>query len=357
MTGSFRAGRRLALALLTGMLVIAGCSTGQSKTPSAGASEDGGDGSARGDIGLPEGLTFSDARVKALETLGTKKVIFVSATQGIPLTQSWTEEMQATFDTVGIDFTVKDSAFDPQLQLQLIEAAISEKPDLMIVHNLDVQLTAKQLQQAVDAGIYVIQLNLQSSTMTDAYVGGDFVQQGITLGEITARDCAGKEIAYIHQAANITADIEQSAGFMQVAEEKKMKIVSEQDATYDSGKANAITAAVLKQNPNICGVVGLYDEMMVGAATAVADAGLKDKVGVYVAAAGEAACLGMKDGTFKGAVGSNGRRVGTMAAAVAQTLLESNLTPGTARFYVLTPGYEITKENYAKANVCFNVTP
>lgn len=364
MTSKAKNAKWFVATLAAGVLALAACTSGQasstSTSPAAAASASGGAGSPgtaqAGTSGLPAGLSYSDARATALGVLKGKKVVYIPIGGGVPLTDSWKEDLQATFDSVGMTMTVKDPAFDAQKQLQDVEAAIAEKPDVIIVHNADAQLNAKLLQQAMDQGIYVIQMNLQSSTVTDAYVGADFVAEGNRLGELTAEKCAGKDIAFMHNGANLTSDIQQSQGFMEVAKAKGMNIVAEQDGAIDRAKNASIAATIIKQYPNICAIAGLYDEAMIGAATAVEQAGLKGKMLVFTTVAGDAGCTGVRDGLFAAANGSNGRRVGIVTGGITQQLLESGLKPGSQRYYIFTPHYDVTKDNYAAPNICFTVT-
>ena len=55
-------------------------------------------------------------------------------------------------------------------------------------------------------------------------------------------------------------------------------MVSSQAADWDAAKAKAITQTVLKQNPDLCGIVGFWDGMDIGTAAAIREAGLTGKV-------------------------------------------------------------------------------
>ncbi len=43
-----------------------------------------------------------------------------------------------------------------------------------------------------------------------------------------------------------------------------IKIVSDQAANWDATKAHDITATVLQQNPDLCGIYGFWDVMSAG---------------------------------------------------------------------------------------------
>ncbi len=57
---------------------------------------------------------------------------------------------------------------------------------------------------------------------------------------------------------------------------------------------------MLQQNPDLCGVIGFWDGMDIGAGSAVREANMQDKVFVVTSGGGfkEAACDKLKDGTY-----------------------------------------------------------
>ncbi len=60
-------------------------------------------------------------------------------------------------------FDVRDPNWSTDAGAQAITSLISEKPDVIVVHNPDVQSYARLLKQAEEAGIYVVQVNMRSS--------------------------------------------------------------------------------------------------------------------------------------------------------------------------------------------------
>lgn len=345
--------KRVALVatIVAGAVSLTGCvSSGQESDSSPASSS--GDGSG---TGLTQDMTLSDMRDTALSAFEGKKVIFVPQGLGAPIHDSQNEEFERQFSQLGIDYEVLDGAFDPAKQVAAVQSAIQKKPDLLVVVPLDPQLLAKLLKEAQDAGIYVVQDILQSTTVTDAYVGPDFDAEGQQLGEMVADRCAGEKVALLHALPDSSFDITTTAAFERVAKSEDMEIVSDQSPGLDAGKAASMAESIMQQNPDLCGLVGTYDETMIGAGNAVEAAGKSGKVGVWTLGGGNAACEGIKSGIFDGATGSAGPRVGIQSASVVQMLLESGLEPGAARFVVYTPTVQITPGNYWTANLCYNV--
>ncbi len=83
----------------------------------------------------------------------------------------------------------------------------------------------------------------------------------------------------------------------------EIKIVADQAADWDATKARNITATILQSNPDICGIIGMWDVMDTGTAAAVQEFNKRAKRNkpVYLITSGGGAkfsCDKVKDGTF-----------------------------------------------------------
>ncbi|TFC80530.1 sugar ABC transporter substrate-binding protein [Cryobacterium sp. TMS1-20-1] len=343
----------LALPLALGLLLVAGCTSGAEESgPEQPLSVEGGS----VEISLPADTNLADMNDVASDVFAGKSVIFVPQGLGYPIHDSQNAELALQMGNIGVDYEVMDPANDPQKQVANLQAAIQKKPDVLVVISLDPQITAKLLTEAQDAGIYVIQSNLQSTTITDAYVGPDFRDEGLLLGQLVAEKCEGKKVGLLHALPNSSFDIAATDGFKSVADESGMTIVSEQSSGLDPSVAATMSTAMMQQSPDLCGIAGTYDESMIGAGNAVSSAGKTGKIGVWTMGGGNASCIGVRDGIFDGATASNGPRLGIQVASVIQMLLESNIGAGNSRFAVYTPLIRITAENYFEPNICYSVT-
>ena len=78
----------------------------------------------------------------------------------------------------GYSFDIRDAAFNTGAMSELLAKAISDKPDVLVVHNPTVQLLARQIKQAESQGIKVLQINLQSNQPSTAFVGANWERIG-----------------------------------------------------------------------------------------------------------------------------------------------------------------------------------
>ena len=64
-----------------------------------------------------------------------KKVIFVPIAMGISLTEGWARRMREHADIHGYTLDIRDAAFNTGAMSELLAKAITEKPDVLVVHN------------------------------------------------------------------------------------------------------------------------------------------------------------------------------------------------------------------------------
>ena len=214
-----------------------------------------------------------------------------------------------------------------------------------MVHNPNVQLLAKQLEQAEKQGSYVIQVNMVSNYKTDAYIGVDWGKLGAMIATDIVKKCgkgSGKsgKVQIIQGELTSAASLDQLAGAKPIyAADPTIKIVSDQAANWDATKAHDITATVLQQNPDLCGIHGFWDVMSLGAAEAVKQAGLSGKVVLDVSGDGaRAACDGVESGQFTNYFSYDAQQQGARhhldgqaAPRVRQAAAEASTTLSTRR--------------------------
>ena len=262
---------------------LAGCNGGKSpEGASAGAAPP-----AASAQDLSGGNSSADLHAKAEAALKGKTIAWVPLQLGLPLTDIWTKVMREEAEARGMKFEVRDPNANTTAGLQAVSSLIGEKPDLMVIHNPNVQVYAKELKRAEDAGIPVIQVNMVSNYKTAAYVGADWSEVGRQLGEAIVKDCgtgsghSGK-VAIVQGEITSGTSIDQMQGLAAALEkDKAIKVVSNQAANWDANKAHDITATVLQQNPDLCATVGFWSVMEAGAAQAVKAAGKLGQVKVY----------------------------------------------------------------------------
>lgn len=221
-----------------------------------------------------------------------KKVVFVPLAMGFDLTEGWAAIMKKQAADLGYSFDIRDPNWSTDAGTRAITAIIAEKPDLAIIHNPDLQSYARLEQRMVQAGIKVLQVNLETTNPTDYYIGADWVKVGLIEAEALVKKCgtgsgtSGK-VAILEGQPTAASNLYELYAYYKIfGQDPAIKIVADQAATYDPAKARAITETVLQQHPDLCGIVGNWDNQDVGAGAAVQAAGKSDQVYIVTSGGG-----------------------------------------------------------------------
>ena len=269
------------------------------------------------------------APAHAASDISGKKVIFVPISMGISLTEGWARRMREHAATHGYSFDVRDAAFNTGVMAELMAKAISDKPDVLVVHNPTVQLLARQIKQAEAEGIKVVQINLQSNQPSAAFVGANWERIGREIAEDIVKECgegsgkSGKVAIIPGQLTAADSVMMNEAAFKVFEAHKEIEVVSNQASDWEPEKARQITATVLQQHPDLCAVFGHWDVHTMGAGNAVKDAGKADDVLVYSTGGGDdVACKAIEDGVqdriWSYDADGQGRDAGTMIDLLLQ---------------------------------------
>jgi len=310
--------------------------------------------------GRTQGLEepFRDPYLKALNG---KVVAYLPVAMSFDLAQGWLAGLKRELEPLGVKIVVRDPNWSTNAGAQALTNLISEKPDVIIAHNPDVQTYAKLLQKAEAAGIDVIQINMRSSFPTTAFVGADWVDIGQKATTAVVDFCKGKsnKVAVVQGQLSAAASAYQLKGVEDVlAKHPEIKVVSSQAADWDASKAKGIVQTVLKQNPDLCGIVGFWDGMDIGTAAAIKEAGLTGKVFLATSGGGEqkGACDQVKNGSFDLDLSYDVPTQASNMAAMIKWLLVSGMKPGTAKASVYTTLIPITKENASAEGTCWSLS-
>ncbi len=275
-----------------------------------------------------------------------KTIAFVPVTMGIDLTEGWASVMKEQAERLGMKFEVRDPHFSADAGAQALTSLIAEKPDVIVVHNPDVQSYARLLKRAEEAGIHVVQVNMRSNYNSDVYVGADW----IGIGEAEANGVLDKcgsgtsgKVAILQGQPTSGSDSGMMKGVDNVfSKHPEVKVVANLAGEWDATKAHSIISTVIQQNPDLCGIVGFWDVMDLGAAAAIKESG-KPIVLVTSGGGEQMACDNVEKGAFEKEIAyqvmDQGRDLNDMIA----TVLESGLPAGKLKAVIYSPQLVISK--------------
>jgi len=295
------------------------------------------------------------------DRLKGKKVVFVPIAMGITLTEGWSRRMAEQAELFGIDYEVRDAAFDMKAMSELFAAAINEKPDLLIAHNPTVQLLARQIKKAEDNGVKVMQINLSSVQNSTAFVGASWERIGREVAEDIVEQCgegsgkSGKVAIVPGQLTAADSVIMNEAAFAVFEQHPEIEVVSNQASDWEPEKARQITATVLQQHPDLCAVFGHWGVHTIGAGNAVKDAGRQDDVLVYATGGGNRLiCDNMEQGVIDRYWSYNADGQGRDAATMMRAILQGAEPKDGEMLTIDSPLIVITEENYSPS-MCWDM--
>lgn len=306
---------------------------------------------------------FDDGQSKTYyETLQGKRIGFVPLSMGFDLTEGWYAGLKNQADALGYEILVRDPNWNVEAGTQAANGLIAEKPDILILHPLDMQAFNRIVPRALAAGINVIQINMKSITNGDVFVGTDWYEMGEKQTQAVVDACSPKngkngKIAIVQgNLATPTATIAGQAADDVLARNPDITVVATQAADWDASKAHAVTSTILKQHPDLCGILGLWDGQDVGTAAAIREAGLQGKVFLVSSGGGsqDAACDNITNGNFDAYYSYDVPGQARDLNSAVKMLLQTRPEPGTQPFALYTPLKLITRENMT-ASSCWTL--
>src|SRR6185312_8522797 len=276
-----------------------------------------------------------------------KTVAWVPVWLGV-LESEWTRVMKAHFDDYGIKLVVRDPNFKSDVQLQAVSSLINEKPDILVVQNPPTTLLARELKRAMDSGIKVVQVNMASNQLTDAYVGADVPKLGRMLADELVKSCGGGKgsgkVSILQGEATAAYSLDMTkAATEALGADKSIKIVSSQPTNWDANKAADVTTNVLQQNPDLCGILSVWGPMTAGAAQAVKNAGKQGQVKIFAASDGQPAdCDMIEQGLFTKNLSYRADTQGEAIVNAVLTLLQDSRPAGATQLAYYTTNYWVS---------------
>jgi simple sugar transport system substrate-binding protein len=255
--------KRLLTLAVAAPLLLAACTTeggsGGSGTGGSGGSGGGGGGGADGDLSV------------AVVTHGTAGDAFWDVVQNGAV---------AAGEDLGIAVDYQSDG-DPQRQSQLIDAAVNQAVDGIVVSMANPDALQDSVTAAVDAGIPVVTINSGGDRSAEfgaiGHVGQDETVAGRGAGQRLASDGARNVLCVVHEAGNIGLE-QRCAG---AAEGLGQQLTPLQVDINDLQGAQSTITSQLQSDASIDGILTLNSAVAAVAVDAVGDAGSQARVATF----------------------------------------------------------------------------
>ena len=171
-------------------------------------------------------------------------------------------------------------------QVALIDQMIASNVDAIVISPADSKAVVPALARAHAAGIIIINIDnrlekdvLGEYGLTIPFVGPDNFQGAEMVGtHLASKMAPGDQVAILEGVPTAFNSQQRTAGFRKAMIDAGMNIVAQQSAQWDQTMAVTVTAAILVQHPDLAALLCSNDNMALGAAAAVSQAGKEDQV-------------------------------------------------------------------------------
>jgi simple sugar transport system substrate-binding protein len=305
--------RLLAIAVAA-PFVLAACTTGGGESGGNGSGGAGGGGAGDGD------LTFS------VITHGSAGDAF------------W-DVVQNGAETAGEDLGISvdyQSDGDPQRQAQLIDAAVNQDVDGIVVSMANPDALQDAVEAAVEAGIPVVTINSGGERSTEfgaiGHVGQDEAIAGQGAGRQLAAAGAAKVLCVVHEAGNIGLEQRCSGA----SEGLGSPVTPLQVDINDLQGAQSTITSQLQSDPDIDAVLTLNSAVAALAVTAAEDAGSEAQVATFDL--NQDVISGIQDGEIAFAVDQQQYEQGYLPIVMLKLYAENLNTVGGGQPVLTGPG-------------------
>lgn len=175
---------------------------------------------------------------------------------------------------------IKDES-DLSQQVALIEQMLAAGVDAIVLAPADSKALAPVVKRVVDRGVVLVNIDnkLDQPTLDElgvqiVFVGPNNRSGARAVGEELARHLSpGDEVAIIGGIPTAFNAQQRQAGFEDAMKQAGMIVVDVQSGGWEQAKANTIAAAMLREHQTLKALICANDNMALGAAAAVRQAG------------------------------------------------------------------------------------
>lgn len=240
------------------------------------------------------------------------------------------EAMEKQADADGVDLVMVDAKGDVSTELSQIEDLVTRQVDAIVMMPIDGTTSQTAAKMANDADIPLFILSTafaeDSAVSFDSYIGVDDTEAGRMQADyVNAALPDGGKIVYIVGTYGASWTDRRKAGFM-AKKNDNIEIATEIQANGSRDEGKRVMEDLLRrysEKGEIVGLVAHNDEMAIGAASAIKEAGRLDEFKVIIAVDGTPPGLqAVKDGSMTATVKQNSSEQGVKTVDVVSTFLD-----------------------------------
>jgi ribose transport system substrate-binding protein len=280
-----------------------------------------------------------------------KTIQVVFYTESIPYFQEQLKGLQAEAQLLGVNLKVSSANFDAGQEVGLMENAITQHPDGIILAPIDREALVPVTNKAQAAGIPVVLVgdnfgnDGQNAMLT--FVGLDTKQYGIMKAGFVAKALNGKgQVVVIHGPSGLDYVEEQKVGYQYTfIDYPNIQVVEGPYGNLASDVGLASLENVLTRYPHPNAVYFDNDDLAIGGLRALQERGIDPSSVVTVSSDGAPAAIAdVQNGTLTGTVATRPYATGVKAIQVITDYLSTHQAPAKL---VNIPPVLVTKQSLA----------
>ncbi len=217
----------------------------------------------------------------------------------------------ASANDVRLSFQSPEKETDVEKQIQMVENAVTDKVDAIILSAADSKALIPSIVKANKANIPVILVNdtidenelAAAGGKVETYVGIDQYQAASLAGKYAATKLQGGKVVLLEGIAGVKALEDRLNGFKdQVAHAPGFDVVASQTANNDRNQAFNVMQNILTSKSDVSVVWAINAESGQGAIEAIQQANVKHRIDVFDFDASDDDVAAIKAGTLTGSV-------------------------------------------------------
>lgn len=309
------------------------------KTVGAGAA-------AAAGLSLTSGLATRKVHAQPPETYKMAFIQFMPHT--VPA--AWSTGIEEVLTTQGnIEYELLDGQARPDVQISLMENLINQGVHVIFLQPVDSVAVGPSIQQARDAGIAVITLNIDAVEPHAAHVSMNHYIGAVAIGQKMGEMMGGSgKVVILNAPPGIIIRDQRTNGFIEgISQYPDIEIVADQSADWDRRKAQEVLSAILAANPDVTGVYGVNDSMALGAVDVAKSNGILENMIIFGNDGEIAALESIEAGELTGTQYTDVFQQGRFAASIATAIATGGVSAQsfTRQGLVLMPYSIVTAEN------------
>lgn len=227
---------------------------------------------------------------------------------------------------VSLEILAPDREEDVEKQNEFLAEAIEKDPDAILFSPSSFDASDELLKEAKKRGIKITFIDsYMENNIQDLTVATDNLEAGRILGEY-ARTLIDEnsKIAIVSHVKGVSTAMEREQGFREGLGDYEKNVVEVVYCNSQFDKATELTEQLMEKYPDLKMIAGMNEYSSVGAARAVQNYDMKDKIQVVGIDSSQEAVQLMEKGVFKGFVVQKAFKMGYLGVTETVRMLKKN---------------------------------